>query len=170
MLFVCCFHEMRKNVRILPAKNLEELSSAQRQHQLILSVFDTFSLDNTKRTRTPASTAKYYSNTNNVEALFPNYQQRNGKTNNSLVKSRKKIMGMGIIDFSTSCPWELYLFAFCHLLPGVCMYLLDACALLTSKSCTDTELIWERLVAVSLVYVGVFVSQCCLLFCFMPDI
>ncbi len=66
---------------------------------------------------------------------------------------------MGIIDFSTSCPWELYLFAFCHLLPGVCMYLLDACALLTSKSCTDTELIWERLVAVSLVYVGVFVRS-----------
>ena len=75
-----------------------------------------------------------------------------------------------LIDFSTSCPWELYLFALCHLLPGVCMYLLDACFLLTSNACTDTELVWERLVALSLVYVGVLVSQFCLRFCFMPDI
>jgi hypothetical protein len=52
------------------------------------------------------------------------------------------------------------------------MYLLDACALLTSNSCTDTELIWERVVTVSLVYVGVVVSQCIYDFvsCLISDI
>jgi hypothetical protein len=68
---------------------------------------------------------------------------------------------MGVIDFidfGTTCPWELYLFAFWHLLAGVAWYLLDMCRLLTTNSCTDAELLWGRVIAVSLVYVGVLVS------------
>jgi hypothetical protein len=63
-----------------------------------------------------------------------------------------------LIDFSTSCPWELYLFAFWHLFAGATFYYFDACPYLTSKPCTDAERFWERIVALSLVYVGVIVS------------
>ena len=63
-----------------------------------------------------------------------------------------------LIDFSTSCPWELYLFACWHLFAGATFYLFDACTYLASNPCTDAELLWERIVAQSLVYVGVIVS------------
>mmetsp|Transcript_11757 Transcript_11757/g.25378 ORF Transcript_11757/g.25378 Transcript_11757/m.25378 type:complete len:292 (-) Transcript_11757:168-1043(-) len=61
----------------------------------------------------------------------------------------------GIIDFDTTCPWELYLFAFIHLIGAVVMYLFDSCELLTSKSCTNAELVMESFVVLSLLYVGV---------------
>ncbi|KAL3779590.1 hypothetical protein ACHAW5_005423 [Stephanodiscus triporus] len=62
---------------------------------------------------------------------------------------------MGIIDFSTSCPWELYLFAFYHLFAGVAMYLPDACSCFKLTSCTGAELFFARLLGLSLLYVGV---------------
>eukprot|EP01083_Nonionella_stella_P061008 159082_1 len=61
----------------------------------------------------------------------------------------------GIIDFNTTCPWELYLFAFVHLGAGVVMYLFDSCKVLTSSSCTNAELVMESFVVLSLLYVGV---------------
>lgn len=61
----------------------------------------------------------------------------------------------GIIDFSTDCPWELYLFAFAHLGGAIVMYFVDSCRLLTSTSCTDAEKIFESLAVLSLLYVGV---------------
>ena len=63
----------------------------------------------------------------------------------------------GIIDFSTDCPWELYLFAFAHLGGAIVMYFVDSCRLLTSTSCTDAEKIFESLAVLSLLYVGVIV-------------
>jgi hypothetical protein len=63
-----------------------------------------------------------------------------------------------LIDSSTSCPWELYLFALWHLFTGVYFHLVEVCPYLTAKSCTDAERFWERIVALSLVYVGVIVS------------
>ncbi len=64
---------------------------------------------------------------------------------------------MVIVDLS--CPWELYLFASCHLVMGLVNYLDDTCMLLTSESCTDAELFWERVHAISLVCVGVIVRS-----------
>ncbi|KAL7553134.1 hypothetical protein ACHAWF_016386 [Thalassiosira exigua] len=61
----------------------------------------------------------------------------------------------GIIDFNTSCPWELYLFAFVHIAAAICMYIFDSCRLLTSTSCNDAEHVFENVVALSLLYVGV---------------
>lgn len=63
----------------------------------------------------------------------------------------------GIIDFNTTCPWELYLFAFVHLAAAIFMYLFDSCRLIASSSsaCTDTELVMESFVVLSLFYVGV---------------
>ena len=65
----------------------------------------------------------------------------------------------GIIDFNTICPWELYLFAFVHLAAAIFMYLFDSCRLIasSSSSCTDTELVMESFVVLSLLYVGVIV-------------
>jgi hypothetical protein len=61
----------------------------------------------------------------------------------------------GIIDFNTSCPWELYLFAFVHIAAAICMYIFDSCRLLTSTPCNDAEHVFENVVALSLLYVGV---------------
>ena len=58
---------------------------------------------------------------------------------------------MVIVDLS--CPWELYLFASCHLVMGLVNYLDDTCMLLTSESCTNAELFWERVHATSLLCV-----------------
>ncbi len=63
-----------------------------------------------------------------------------------------------LIDFSTSCPWELYLFACWHFFAGATFYSFDVCPYLTSNPCTDAERLWERIVALTLVYVGVIVS------------
>lgn len=61
----------------------------------------------------------------------------------------------GIIDFSTTCPWELYLFAFCHIGGAIVMYLFDSCQLLISTPCTEAEKVMESLVVLSLLYIGV---------------
>jgi hypothetical protein len=60
----------------------------------------------------------------------------------------------GIIDFNTSCPWELYLFALFHLAGAAIMYFFDSCRLLYSTPCTDSELVFQQCVAVSFLYVG----------------
>lgn len=64
-------------------------------------------------------------------------------------------MGGGIIDFDTDCPWQLYLFAFIHIGAGLVMYLLDSCKLLTSTNCSDSEHVFETMIALSFLYVGV---------------
>ena len=65
----------------------------------------------------------------------------------------------GIIDFSTDCPWELYLFAFVHIIGSVAMYVFDSCSLLTDTPCTDQEKVMSNIVALSMLYVGVLVSN-----------
>jgi len=64
----------------------------------------------------------------------------------------------GIIDFGTSCPWELYLFSFCHIGGAIVLYLFDSCRLLTSTSCTDAEKVFESFTSLSMLYVGVIFS------------
>ena len=64
-------------------------------------------------------------------------------------------MGGGIIDFDTDCPWQLYLFAFIHIGGGLAMYLFDSCKLLTSTSCSGSERVFETMIALSFIYVGV---------------
>jgi hypothetical protein len=61
----------------------------------------------------------------------------------------------GIIDFNTSCPWELYLFAFVHIVAAICMYVFDSCRLLTSAPCNDAEHVFENVVVLSLLWVGI---------------
>ena len=64
----------------------------------------------------------------------------------------------GIIDFDTSCPWEVYLFALLNLLGGFAMCFFDACKLLASAAaCTDAESVMQTLIAISMIYVGVVV-------------
>jgi len=65
-------------------------------------------------------------------------------------------MGGGIIDFDTDCPWQLYIFAFIHIVAGLVMYLLDSCKLLSSTDyCSDSERVFETMIALSFIYVGV---------------
>lgn len=64
----------------------------------------------------------------------------------------------GIIDFSTSCPWQLYTFAFVHLLGGIFMYVFDVCNTVfpsKTRSCVGSEIVMQRFAALSLLYVGV---------------
>lgn len=61
----------------------------------------------------------------------------------------------GIIDFSTSCPWELYLFSFWHLVWAITICMFDRCLLLKSTSCTASEKVMESFVVLSLLYIGV---------------
>lgn len=64
----------------------------------------------------------------------------------------------GIIDFSTACPWQLYTFAFLHLIGGIFMYFINICGFVfptTSGSCSDSEVVMARMVALCLLYVGV---------------
>lgn len=75
-----------------------------------------------------------------------------------ITTATNQIMG-GIIDFGTTCPWEVYLFAFIHLLGGIFMYVFDSCRLLTSTSCNDAEKVLENMTALSLIYVGVIVRD-----------
>lgn len=64
-----------------------------------------------------------------------------------------------IIDFSTNCPWQLYTFAFIHILAGafllfpsmVCKYIFPT----VTESCQPSELVMIRLTAMSLIYIGV---------------
>ena len=66
----------------------------------------------------------------------------------------------GIIDFNTDCPWELYLFAFVHILGAIAMYVFDlSCSLLTDTPCTDQEKVLENVVALSMLYVGILVRN-----------
>jgi hypothetical protein len=62
----------------------------------------------------------------------------------------------GIIDFSTDCPWQLYLFSFYHLVPGLLMYFMDVSKFMTlaGTPSTQTELLMQRLLALSMLYVG----------------
>ena len=77
-------------------------------------------------------------------------------TSSFLLTTRKhNNMGGIIIDFGTSCPWELYLFAFCHIGGAIVLYLFDSCHLLTSTSCTDAEKVFESFASLSMLYVGV---------------
>lgn len=65
----------------------------------------------------------------------------------------------GIIDFSTTCPWQLYTFAVMHILGGLCMHLWnDFCSYIFPNeigSCVESEVVMGRLAAICLVYVGV---------------
>ena len=66
----------------------------------------------------------------------------------------------GLIDFDTTCPWEVYLFALLNLLGGLAMFFFDACKLLTSAAaCTDAEKVMQTLIAISMIYVGVVVRS-----------
>ncbi|KAL7521333.1 hypothetical protein ACHAWX_006014 [Stephanocyclus meneghinianus] len=62
----------------------------------------------------------------------------------------------GIIDFSTDCPWQLYLFSFFHLLPGLLVYFIDVSRFITLSGTpsTETEVLMQRLLALSMLYVG----------------
>ena len=69
-------------------------------------------------------------------------------------------MGGGIIDFDTDCPWQLYLFAFIHIGAGLVMYVLDSCKLLSSTDyCSDSERVFETMIALSFIYVGVIFTM-----------
>ena len=64
----------------------------------------------------------------------------------------------GIIDFSTSCPWQLYTFSFLHLIASIFLFIFDACGLLfptKSGSCVESEVVMSRLLAICLLYTGV---------------
>mmetsp|Transcript_25475 Transcript_25475/g.55659 ORF Transcript_25475/g.55659 Transcript_25475/m.55659 type:complete len:300 (+) Transcript_25475:985-1884(+) len=66
-----------------------------------------------------------------------------------------------LIDFSTSCPWQLYTFAFVHLLAGIFMYTFDVCKSVFPKNnqaCVGSEIVMQRMAALSLLYVGVIFS------------
>jgi len=60
----------------------------------------------------------------------------------------------GIIDFDTTCPWQLYLFSFLHMLGGLFMFIIDVCKLFTGVSCIESEIVMQRIMALSMVYVG----------------
>ena len=67
-------------------------------------------------------------------------------------------MGGIIIDFSTSCPWQLYTFSFLHLIASIFLFIFDACVFLfptKSGSCVDSEAVMSRLLAICLLYTGV---------------
>ncbi|KAL3790937.1 hypothetical protein HJC23_004919 [Cyclotella cryptica] len=63
----------------------------------------------------------------------------------------------GIIDFSTDCPWQLYLFSFLHLFAGLFMYFIDVSKFMTlaGTPSTETESLMQRVLALSMLYVGV---------------
>jgi hypothetical protein len=62
----------------------------------------------------------------------------------------------GIIDFETSsCPWEVYLFALVHILGAVFMYVFDSCRVIGTAPCNDAEKVMEAFAAYSMLYVGV---------------
>eukprot|EP00986_Skeletonema_menzelii_P007797 scaffold3104_cov145-Skeletonema_menzelii.AAC.8 len=60
----------------------------------------------------------------------------------------------GMIDFDTTCPWQLYLFSFLHMLGGFVMFPIDVCKLFTGVSCIESEIVMQRMMALSMVYVG----------------
>lgn len=60
----------------------------------------------------------------------------------------------GLIDFNTTCPWQLYLFSFLHILSGIFMLIFDVCNLLADVSCVESEIVMQRVMAISMVYVG----------------
>eukprot|EP00581_Thalassiosira_minuscula_P000857 CAMPEP_0183743364 /NCGR_PEP_ID=MMETSP0737-20130205/65179_1 /TAXON_ID=385413 /ORGANISM="Thalassiosira miniscula, Strain CCMP1093" /LENGTH=557 /DNA_ID=CAMNT_0025978983 /DNA_START=116 /DNA_END=1790 /DNA_ORIENTATION=- len=61
----------------------------------------------------------------------------------------------GIIDFNTTCPWELYLFALINFCAAIIYFVFDTCSLLTSTACSDTERVMESILALCFLYVGV---------------
>uniref|UniRef100_A0A7S0AEA2 Uncharacterized protein n=1 Tax=Minutocellus polymorphus TaxID=265543 RepID=A0A7S0AEA2_9STRA len=66
-----------------------------------------------------------------------------------------------IIDFSTSCPWQLYTFSLLHLIASFFLFIFDACYLLfptKEGSCVESELVLSRLLAICLLYVAVLYS------------
>mmetsp|Transcript_27340 Transcript_27340/g.39156 ORF Transcript_27340/g.39156 Transcript_27340/m.39156 type:complete len:291 (+) Transcript_27340:381-1253(+) len=60
----------------------------------------------------------------------------------------------GIIDFDTACPWQLYLFSTLHMLGGLLMFPIDVCKLFTGVACVESEVVMQRMMALSMVYVG----------------
>lgn len=63
----------------------------------------------------------------------------------------------GVIDFNTDCPWQLYTFSLVHILAGLCMYVFDACRLVSQDgvSCIESEIVMSCIVGFSMLYVGV---------------
>jgi hypothetical protein len=63
----------------------------------------------------------------------------------------------GIIDFSTDCPWQLYIFSFMHLLGGIAIYFMDVSKFMTlaGTPSTEAEVLMQRLLSFSMLYVGV---------------
>lgn len=64
----------------------------------------------------------------------------------------------GIIDFSASCPWQLHTFTLMHLIGGIAMCFLNVCGLVfptSLGSCSGSEVVMGRMVALCLLYVGV---------------
>ena len=79
------------------------------------------------------------------------------KQSNLQFAIEKLTMG-GIIDFSTSCPWQLYTFSFLHILVSFAFYAIDLCPFAfpkSSESCNESELVLQRVDALCLLYVGV---------------
>ncbi len=66
----------------------------------------------------------------------------------------------GVIDFSTSCPWQMYTFSFLHILISIVFYAVDLCpfAFPKSNSCSESDLVMQRITALSTLYVGVLFS------------
>lgn len=60
----------------------------------------------------------------------------------------------GLIDFNTTCPWQLYLFSFLHMLGGLFMFPIDVCKLFSGVPCMESEIVMQRMMALSMVYVG----------------
>lgn len=86
----------------------------------------------------------------------------------------------GLINFDTTCPWQLCeslkgisvemilllllitqyshyvpdLFSFVHILGGLCMFLLDLCNLFAGVTCIESEILMQRMMALSFIYVG----------------
>jgi hypothetical protein len=60
----------------------------------------------------------------------------------------------GLIDFNTTCPWQLYLFSFIHMLGGLFMIPFDVSKLFSGVSSTESEIVMQRMMALSLLYVG----------------
>ena len=79
------------------------------------------------------------------------------QSQNKKIHTNSSTMG-GIIDFSTSCPWQLYTFSFVHLIASIFLFIFDACGLLfptKTGSCVESEVVMSRLLAICLLYTGV---------------
>ena len=97
----------------------------------------------------------FHADANSTDLTAP--KRANRKQNKKIHTKISSTMG-GIIDFSTSCPWQLYTFSFLHLIASIFLFFFDACCLLfptKTGSCVESEVVMSRLLAICLLYTGV---------------